>query len=994
MKNSLRLFALLCLLVSIAQKPVNAQVVINEYSVSNISSYADNYGEYPDWVELYNAGSVAANIMGYYLSDNPDNPTKWQCPITSNIPAHGFKKIWLSGRNESTFAGLHTNFKLTQTKTPIESIVFSDPSGTILEQHLLEITQKGHSRGRSTDGGETWSVFTSPTFGTSNNSSEGYLGYAQPPVMDKEAGFYPSSINVNITTSEPDATIRYTVSGNQPVISSPAVSGTLTVATTRVIRARTFSNNPQILPSLDEFNTYFINQNFSLPVVSVTGDLLIDLLNGDASIVPFGSYEYFNKEKVRTTKSFGQINKHGQDSWSNPQRSIDLVCRDECGYSNALVGQFYPTSTRTEFQRLILRAAGDDNYPALDTSAHLRDDFLMTASELMGQNLDWRRSHRCIVFANGQYWGIYSLRERDDDADYMNYYYGQDRYHLQLNLLWGGTWAEYGGQQSLDDYHDLYYYIMHNSMTNTANFNYVASQLDYTSLADYMIINSYAVCSDWINWNVGWWRGLDSTGTHTKWGYILWDEDAILNHYVNYTGIPTQLPTASPCFQEGITADPEGHIDILNRLRANPVFNQYYVNRYIDLMNTGFKPASMIHLLDSMAAMIEPEIPKHCLKWGGSLTEWKANIQKIRDFINTRYGVVKGGLNECYNLTGPFNITVTVEPPLKGKVKVNSITPDTYPWYAFYYGGIDVKLKETEIDPTYKFDHWELNNHIVQPSDTAKEVALRLTMADVIKAVFIPKEKNDTLVINEINYNSSPDFDPGDWVEIYNPQAYPVNVSGWVFKDEVDAHSFILPQGTVMPAFGLLVLCADTTTFDALFPTIHNRLGPLGFSFSGNGELLRLYNPDILLIDTVNYDDSAPWPTEPDGNGPTLELINPALDNALAQSWKASFTPHGTPGEPNFYVSTPEVSYASRPVFKLYPNPMHTISELTIQQDQLSKARTLVICDLMGKEVKRFEGITSDTYQIDRQGMANGVYLARLLDENGNSAFTGKLVVK
>ncbi|MBK7173797.1 MAG: lamin tail domain-containing protein [Bacteroidales bacterium] len=162
-------------------------------------------------------------------------------------------------------------------------------------------------------------------------------------------------------------------------------------------------------------------------------------------------------------------------------------------------------------------------------------------------------------------------------------------------------------------------------------------------------------------------------------------------------------------------------------------------------------------------------------------------------------------------------------------------SPLSLSWEGYYYGGIDVLLKSVEIDPTYKFDHWELNNHIVQPSDTATLVRLQLLTNDVITAVFVPRTKNDTLVINEINYNSSPDFDPGDWVEIYNPQSYSVDVSGWVFKDEDDLHSYVIPQGTVMPAMGYLVLCTDITAFDPLFPAVQNRIGPTGFGLSENG---------------------------------------------------------------------------------------------------------------------------------------------------------------
>jgi hypothetical protein len=973
---------------------LNAQVVINEYCVTNVDQHADNYGEFPDWVELYNAGSTVVNLKDYGLSDNPDNPDKWIFPVNFNLPAHGYKIIWLSGRNESSLTGIHTNFKLTQTKIPAESLVLSDPTGAVLEEKVLEVTQLGHSRGRTTDGSSEWSVFTSPTFGSSNNSSTPYSRYAEKPVMSMDPGFYTNSFSLTISTNELNSVIRYTTNGSEPKPTSLTVTGPLTVSTTRVMKAKTFSSDPQVLPSLVEFRTYFFNVSHSLPVISVAADGLTDLLNGDASLVPYGSYEYFGTDDQLTTSSYGQINKHGQDSWSNPQRSIDVVSRDECGYNSALKNKFFKTSDRTEFQRLILRASGDDNYPAKDSAIQMRDDFIMTASDLMGQHLDWRRSHRCVLYANGQFWGVYAIRERDDDADYCEYYYGQDKYNLQFCMLWGGTWSEYGGQQAIDDYHDLYYYIMHNNMASPEKFDYVASQYDYTSLADYVIINSYVVCSDWINWNVGWWRGMDSTGTHKKWGYILWDEDATFNHYINYTGIPTQLPTATPCFQEDITQDPEGHIDILNRLRMNPTFNQYYVNRYVDLLNTGFKPSSMIPLLDSMAAMIEPEIPKHCSRWGGSLAEWQDNVQKVRDFINTRYNVVKDGLLDCYNLTGPYPVTLNVEPALKGKIQVNSITPETYPWEGFYYGGIDVLLKSIEIDPTYKFDHWELNNHIVQPSDTATLVRLQLLTNDVITAVFVPRTKNDTLVINEINYNSSPDFDPGDWVEIYNPQPYSVDVSGWVFKDEDDLHSYAIPQGTVMPAMGYLVLCTDITAFDALFPAVQNRVGPIGFGLSGNGELIRLYNPDVLQIDTVNYDDTAPWPVEPDGNGPTLELINPTLDNALASSWKASYTPHGTPGEPNFYVDMPEIPVANnRPVFKVYPNPMSGSATVSVQQDQLGRAKFLSIYDMMGKEVMKYP-VTSETFIIQRGTLTNGVYALRLTDSEGSMMGTCRMVIQ
>jgi hypothetical protein len=155
-----------------------------------------------------------------------------------------------------------------------------------------------------------------------------------------------------------------------------------------------------------------------------------------------------------------------------------------------------------------------------------------------------------------------------------------------------------------------------------------------------------------------------------------------------------------------------------------------------------------------------------------------------------------------------------------------------------------------------------------------------------------------TVVINEINYHSADDFDPGDWVELYNPTSELIDIGNWLFKDEDNDHMFSIAENTFLAPDQYLVLCNDTTSFIALFPGVNNFIGNLDFGFSGGGELLRLFDSNGSLVDTVFYDDTAPWPEEPDGNGPTLELINSSFDNALAANWSAS-TGYGSPGSIN-----------------------------------------------------------------------------------------------
>ena len=64
---------------------------------------------------------------------------------------------------------------------------------------------------------------------------------------------------------------------------------------------------------------------------------------------------------------------------------------------------------------------------------------------------------------------------------------------------------------------------------------------------------------------------------------------------------------------------------------------------------------------------------------------------------------------------------------------------------------------------------------------------------------------DDGVVINEINYNSSDGFDPGDWVEIYNGNSDAVDLSSWVLKDDDDDHSFTLPSNTLLQPYQYLI---------------------------------------------------------------------------------------------------------------------------------------------------------------------------------------------
>jgi gliding motility-associated-like protein len=713
---------------------LSAQVKINEYSCSNIAGPTDAYGENEDWIELYNTTATNINLTGWYLSDKASNPTKWQIP-SGTINANGFKMVYCSGRNTVNGQELHPNFKLTQTDN--EWILISNTLGTIVDSiKIVRLTKSNHSVGRSTNGAIDWKLFTTPTPNANNTGAVNF--YTPTPVMSLASGFYPGAQSVTLTCSDPAATIRYTTDGSVPVNTSTLYSGPIAINATTMLRARAFSVE---LTSFTASATFFINVNHTVPVVSIAGagtGSLASLLAGNANLSPQGFFELFEENGTFVDKGEGEFNKHGNDSWAYPQRGLDFIMKDQFGYNGDIDHQIFPNKTRDEFQRIILKPGASDNYPFENGGAHIRDAFVHTLSQKAGLKMDERTWRPCVLYVNGQYWGVYELREKVDDHDFTNYYADQDEYNLQYLKTWGGTWQEYGAPNALTDWNALRNYIASNNMGNAANFTYVDGQLNWESLVDYFVLNSYIVSQDWLNWNTSWWRGLNPLGDKKRWRYTLWDMDASFGHYINYTGIPDVTANADPCNVENLpNPGGQGHTNILQKLiNENPIVEQYYITRYIDLVNTYFSCTYMNQLLDSMLTEITPEMPGHVARWGGTMAGWNNNVQDLKDFIDARCLALEQGLIDCYTLSGPYAVTFNVSPPLAGEIKVNSSWAPTYPWNTEYFGGISTNVI-AKANPGFVFDRWTYTTGPMSLAITEDTNGINIMGPENITAVFI-----------------------------------------------------------------------------------------------------------------------------------------------------------------------------------------------------------------------------------------------------------------
>ncbi|MHC4242710.1 MAG: CotH kinase family protein, partial [Planctomycetota bacterium] len=181
---------------------------------SNSSSARDPQGQYDDWIEIYNYGSVAIDIGGFYLTDNPAVPTKWRIPDTNpavtTIGAGGYLLIWAD--NDTTYSGLHANFKLDAGG---EQIALFDSDGVTLIDEVVFVQQTtAISSGRFPDASDNLQVLDSPSPGGENFAT--YLGQVADTKFSHNRGFYNSPFSVTIATETKGAVIYYTLDGSEP----------------------------------------------------------------------------------------------------------------------------------------------------------------------------------------------------------------------------------------------------------------------------------------------------------------------------------------------------------------------------------------------------------------------------------------------------------------------------------------------------------------------------------------------------------------------------------------------------------------------------------------------------------------------------------------------------------------------------------------------------------------------------------------------------------
>lgn len=511
-----------------------------------------------------------------------------------------------------------------------------------------------------------------------------------------ESGTYEQPIKVRLLSDYKDGIIRYTLDGSEPTAASkaynqrnehPKDADPITIEETTVLRAKLFTPDQQSGDTLTK--TYFFGESPSgdLPVLhlSMNPD---DLFGDEKGIYAKGKHfdpdapnpnlsgnfmqegrdwerkvhvSYYPKG-FKEPPVFSQdagIRIHGGASRGYDRKSFRLYARDRYGthvFPYPMFGEDGPRA----FKRLILRNSGNDWDKTMFRDA-------MIQQLVSDMEVETQAYQPVLVYLNGEYFGLYNLRERYDHH-YMRWTHNVNERDLDL-LENNHVEVKKGSRQAFDE---LMAYVQKNGLEDATHYRYVKEHIDLENFMDTWIVNIYARNLDWPGNNQLYWRNRNGDG---KWRWLLVDLDFGYNMYREKDEYLHEMEEHNTL---AMAADPNGDpwpnppwaTLLFRSLLAQEDFKNEFVARFTHRMNTVFDPDRTKTLIREMKATIEPAMPDLIEKWEApaSMEEWEKEIRLMERFAERRPDYMRQHIVDFFHLDG------------KVEIKVNSFSNATSPF--------------------------------------------------------------------------------------------------------------------------------------------------------------------------------------------------------------------------------------------------------------------------------------------------------------------------
>ena len=569
-------------------------LLINEVVVYN-SSTLPQKDEYYDWVELKNVSSQPVLLSDYYLSDHNDQLTKYQLPALSLQPG----ELWvvlctteplLPGLMESTGFGLDSGN---------EQLYLSDSQGQLLDYVSLRDIPYDASYGRQ-EGESGWFFFASASPGEENTGGGRTL--AEKPVSLTRDGVF-NNIEGMLVELSASGSIRYTLDGSVPTADSEEYTGPIYIDKTTVIRAVNLEEGA--LPSRPLSLSFILNEEHSLPVLSLLTDSPGDfdlMYNGRQKGVELpASLSLYDGGEGFTIGCGVSLN--GETSLVLPKKNMSVRFRDP--YGQATLNYDIYGGGVTEFTNLLLRSGQD--FPRSIIRNELCQELCAQATDKVVN----QRSEYCVLYINGVYSGIYSLKEKTNEQLYASLS-GVSRDSV--------TVMEADVPLDSEFYHEVVEFCRFNDMSLAENYQHFCDIFDVDSLIDWLILEGYCANTDVSSGNVRYCRSTENDG---KWRMMFYDLDATFSEPASvYMNLMSQY--AQEHRQVSTFVVP---------LMANQEFKDRFLTRAAELMSSALTVENVFAEIDRLSAIVRPEVARDCARFNRTVEEWENAVEEMKQVL-------------------------------------------------------------------------------------------------------------------------------------------------------------------------------------------------------------------------------------------------------------------------------------------------------------------------------------------------------------------------
>jgi hypothetical protein len=540
------------------------------------------------------------------------------------------------------------------------------------------------------------------------------------------------------------------------------------------------------------------------------------------------------------------------------------------------------------------------------------------------------------LYINGLYWGLYDMHERpdehfaesylggsDDDWDVIKHRPGTEAAGIDINpdpnVYTSSAIANYAELLNL----------VRQDVTVQANYDAAVAKLDVDDFITYMVINYYVGNDDWAHQN--WYASFNRNDPGGKWRFHSWDAENVLKD------INRDSTTRN---------DTGGPTEILQRLIANSEFRLRFNDVVQNLMrNDGLlTPAQAASVYQTRADGLGRALVGESARWGDSRTVPHTFGPPPTDPV---------GIGNPYLLSHWItrnNFLYSSYFPGRTGVVLNQFVARTWsttlgaPTFTNYGGTVAAGTQVTIAKPvgspgtgtlyytTDGSDPRAVGGGVAAGAIPVPAGSTMLTInagTHVRARIFDPNQAGDNndwsaeidatflletpfpLRITELNYNPAAlpgvtDSQDLEFIELTNTGAATISLDGVQITEFSSTGYTFAPGLTLAPGARIIVARSPSIFTQAYGAGITvAAAGYFDQNLSNGGETVKLLGPLGEVLQTIAYDDAAGWPTASDGNGKSLEIIDPLGDPSSPTNWRASYYTGGSPGTAGLAPAVP-----------------------------------------------------------------------------------------